>query len=310
MIEILREDLRCAEARRSQRAVHRHEGAHVLGEMSDAAVGLAVADRRAVRLARRIHQDLRGYRGRVHATGGTSFDDRVTSCRRIALQIADVGALGREAVGEQEGVHCDEPVEARCPGAGAGQRYSAKAAAFPAASRWPAIGKRNVEPLGRQPMPARSGHSTSAIRPSGFRRIPARPSSSGAVQPIEVEMRDRHARCRVALHQREGRARHLRPFPAPSPGSWRAQTSSCRRRGRRYSAIKIARPRGKRQLLRETDAAGGSERCERVRGSHAASLYRNDCGIEPAASCPQKAWRLSGYRHRGSMAHASGGRAG
>ena len=41
----------------------------------------------------------------------TWLDDRVPSCRRITLQIADVGALGREAVGEQEGVNFDEPVE-------------------------------------------------------------------------------------------------------------------------------------------------------------------------------------------------------
>ena len=40
-----------------QRRADGHERAHhVLGQMGDAAVGLAVADRRAVGLVRRIHQ--------------------------------------------------------------------------------------------------------------------------------------------------------------------------------------------------------------------------------------------------------------
>ena len=55
-----RQNLRRAQARRPQRPGDGGERAHhVLGQMRDAAVGLAVADRRAVRLARRIHQQRR-----------------------------------------------------------------------------------------------------------------------------------------------------------------------------------------------------------------------------------------------------------
>ena len=57
VLEILGQNLRRAQARRPQRPGDGRERAHhVLGQMRDAAVGLAVADRRAVRLARRIHQ--------------------------------------------------------------------------------------------------------------------------------------------------------------------------------------------------------------------------------------------------------------
>ena len=55
--EILRVDRRHAEAERAQRGGDRHEWAHVLGEMRDAAVRQSVADRGAVGLARPVHED-------------------------------------------------------------------------------------------------------------------------------------------------------------------------------------------------------------------------------------------------------------
>ena len=55
--EIGRVDLRRREAALAQ-AVREGDKRHdVLGEMRDRAVGLAVADRRPVRPARRVHQD-------------------------------------------------------------------------------------------------------------------------------------------------------------------------------------------------------------------------------------------------------------
>ena len=50
-------DLRRREATLAQPVRHRDERHDVLGEMGDGAVGLAVAHRRAVRPARRVHQD-------------------------------------------------------------------------------------------------------------------------------------------------------------------------------------------------------------------------------------------------------------
>ena len=56
-VEFGRVDLRCREAVPAQRARHRDERLHVFGEMRDRAVGQAIAHRRAVGPARRVHQD-------------------------------------------------------------------------------------------------------------------------------------------------------------------------------------------------------------------------------------------------------------
>ena len=56
-VEVGRMDLRRRQAALAQRARHRDERLHVLGEMRDRAVGQAAAHRRPVRAARRVHQD-------------------------------------------------------------------------------------------------------------------------------------------------------------------------------------------------------------------------------------------------------------
>src|SRR5690606_21524085 len=55
-IEILRDNLWRGQTRGPQCAGHGYPGAQVLGKVSDAAVWLAIPDRRAVRLARSVHQ--------------------------------------------------------------------------------------------------------------------------------------------------------------------------------------------------------------------------------------------------------------
>ena len=105
VLEILRQNLRRAQARRAQRPGDGGERAHhVLGQMRDLAVGLAVADRRAVRLARRIHQQRRA--------AVIEREPRVAARRCIALQIGDARA-GPVRLPVQERHHIGNARDAR-----------------------------------------------------------------------------------------------------------------------------------------------------------------------------------------------------
>ncbi len=57
LIEVLGKNLRCRKAGVGERLADGDEGADILGEMGNGAIGFAVADRRTVGAARRVHQD-------------------------------------------------------------------------------------------------------------------------------------------------------------------------------------------------------------------------------------------------------------
>ena len=185
------------DARRRQAAVgecHRHgdERADVLGEVGDAAVGLAVAHRRAV-----------GARGRVHQHAAATIlrgDALVAAAGGIALQEAagdtrPAGAVEEVADGERAS-------EALAGGAGGGQRR--RTALRPVAEiegeRDVGVGESVAAALG--PLDEDDAGRPRLVEAElvDLRRIG---------QAIEVGVGDCQAAGGIGLYQREGRARHL-----------------------------------------------------------------------------------------------------
>ena len=173
-----------------QRVGYGHERAHVLGEVREAAVGQPVADGGAVRLARPVHEDDAGARA--------AHEPPVAAHRSVALQVLQLAVAGLD----DERAHGDEARKARCPVAMT-VSVTRRLAPPPLSSR------RTSSRSAGSRSPACSGHSTMAM-PVFERQVEAKLLQLGRrAQPIKVEMRHRHARRRVALHQREGRARDL-----------------------------------------------------------------------------------------------------
>lgn len=75
-------DLRRTEARLAERGRHGHEGADILRQARDAAIGQAVADRRTIGLARLIHQD--GF-------PAIQSQARIGASGRVALKVGRAG---------------------------------------------------------------------------------------------------------------------------------------------------------------------------------------------------------------------------
>ena len=139
------------------------KGAHVLGEMREAAVGQAVADRRgrpagagqSMRMA-----PCREPRGRR----------RVAAHRRVALQVEQFGVV--RASWRSECVHGDETLEARVP-----TRRAPCSVTRRACRRRSSSSSRNQSALAGSQSSACSGHSTMAI-----------PSCSASSNPSSVEL--------------------------------------------------------------------------------------------------------------------------
>ncbi len=217
-VEVGVQDGRRREAALAQPVGHRHERRPRLGEMRDRAVGLAVADRRAVGPPRRIHQD------------GVLVAERepfVGPRRGIALHARARTRVAVAALGD-ELAHRRHAVDARRERAVAGHAGVAELELELGRER-----ERDVEPVGRQ----KSGRT---VRPFDQHDgvlgqvVEAELGELGrSGQAIEVGMHQRKLRQVVGLHQREGRARHLdRRVARRDSGSARARTWSCRRRGR------------------------------------------------------------------------------
>ena len=185
-------DLRGGEAELAQPVRHADERHDVLGEMGDRAVGLAVAHRRAVRPARRVHQDgalVAEPQPLVGARRGVALD-ALSFGQPVAARIEET-ADDRDAVGaRREGAIAGDPGLAVL---GAGLRLQRE---------------RDVETVRRQ-------EAGGAVRP--FQQhdgllgqiVEAKLGElARTLQPVQVGVHHREARQVVGLHQREGRARH------------------------------------------------------------------------------------------------------
>ena len=137
VVEILRVDAWHGEAGVMQCVGDGNEGAHILGEMREAAVGQAVADGGAIRLALPVHEDGAGPRAAQETT--------IAAHGRVALQVEQFGVVRLR----DQRAHGDETIEARGPLAVRRERHTPRGAAAvivkphqklgsPAASRPPA----------------------------------------------------------------------------------------------------------------------------------------------------------------------------
>ena len=127
-------DFGCGKAARAQRAHHGDERLHVLGEMRDRAIGLAVSQRWPVRPAWRVHQD----------SGAAVLDQPFVAAGRgvaldeLAFGIRESGLLEKAPDSEHSFRACREGAEggnARLPVARPQCRSEMKG---------------DVEPIGRQ----------------------------------------------------------------------------------------------------------------------------------------------------------------
>ena len=169
---------------------HRHERRYILGEMHQRAIRLAVADRRSVRLARRVHQDGRAIR---------QHEPRIRARRGVALQIAG-GCRGIRCPVE-EARHPLETLQPRLPA-------TMPREDDPAFIRRRRLVHGDVEPVRRKPA-CRALGPLDENRALGQRVVEAELVQLGRLEPIEIAMGEGEARRLVTLHQREGRARHF-----------------------------------------------------------------------------------------------------
>ena len=158
--------------------------------MHEHAVGLAVADRRPVRLARGVHQNCRAIRER---------EAGIAPGRGVALQILRYGVGVRRRIDETG--ECLQALQPRPPASASRQHHAA------------AIGLRrlvhgDVEPVIREPVAGALG-PFNKCHGACKQVVEAELGKLARLQPIEVAMMHGEARTRISLHQREGRARHL-----------------------------------------------------------------------------------------------------
>ena len=118
-VEIARDDPRRRQTDTAQMPRDRNERAHVLGQMRDAAVGQAAADRRAVGLARRIHQQ---------RALGVLCEAEIAAARSIAGDRTNVCVA--PAVAGEKRVDRHQPFEAGLTASVPGERDLPPCAAF------------------------------------------------------------------------------------------------------------------------------------------------------------------------------------
>jgi len=113
------ENFRRRQAAGAQRPRHGDERRHIVGEMRDRAIGLAVAHRRSVRPLRRIHQDV---------AFALEREPLIDAGRSVALHVLAVGL--RKAGAGQEIADCGDAFGARRHGAVAGDARVAESFAL------------------------------------------------------------------------------------------------------------------------------------------------------------------------------------
>ena len=178
--------------------------------MGDGAVGLAVAHRRTVGTARRVHQDCRLAVERRAAR-------RFASRRRLAC--AGACASPKPASSRKARI-CRDALDARSKRAVADEAGIADLGAELRRQR-----EGDVEAVGRQESggavgPFHQHHgAVGQIVEAEFGEL------GRARQPVEIGMNEREARQLVALHQSEGRARHLDRVVAREVADQRARES-------------------------------------------------------------------------------------
>src|SRR6266487_6294834 len=200
-------DFGCGEAACAQRPRHRHERLPVLGTMRDRAIRFAVPQRRPVRSAWRVHQN-----GRAAVLDQTFVD----AGRGVALEELAFGI--REPRLLEEAPDGEEPFGALRKRAEGGDARLAIARA-PRRDEM----KGDVEPIGRQ-------QSVRAIGPfeqgggALDRFFEAELDELARLgNPIEIGVDQRKARQRVALDERERRARHFEPLVLGESANQRAR---------------------------------------------------------------------------------------
>ena len=245
VVEILRVDARHRQPGGVQGTGYGDERAHVLGQVREAAIGKSVADDGAIRLARPVHED--GARPRA------ACDAPIAAHRGVALQVLQLAVVGLV----DECAHGGKARQARGPVAMTGERHAPRSAAV-------AIVEAHSEPIRRQLIagllgPFDDGNAVAE------RQVEAKLFQlGGRAQPVEVEMRHRHARRRVALHQRERRARDLLALVAGE----RLDDGTCQRRlaGAEVAAQsqQVAAPCHKRKLRTQAHQRGLAETIDDV----------------------------------------------
>ena len=160
--------------------------------MHQRAIRLAVADRRPVRLARRVHQDGRAVR---------QHEPRIRARRGVALQIARRAPRHKVSVSRKL-ASALETLEPRLPAAMPGEHD-------PAFIRRRRLVHGDVEPVRRKPAARRARATRRCTAPSVSASSRPSSSSSRRLEPVEIAMGEGEARRLVTLHQREGRARHF-----------------------------------------------------------------------------------------------------
>ena len=182
-------DPRRREARSGQRIGNGHEGRHVLGEMGDAAVGQAVADGRAVGLARSVHD---------HQRLAVPVHRLVAAAGGIAAEAA-AGLFGAAGFGEEAADRQRTQDAGRRLGIGAHMGGPAAAGGIVQRDRHRGRGQRRRRVL--RPFDEDDAVPRHLLEAELVQFVVAR-------QAVEVEMRRRRVRL-VGLHQRVGRRRHL-----------------------------------------------------------------------------------------------------
>ena len=138
----------------------------------------------------------------------------------------------------------------------------------------------HFETVGRQQVAGLLGPFDDADAGLQRHSRPSSSSSDGAREAIEIEVRHRHARRRVALHQREGRARDLLVLVAGE----RMDDGAGERRlaGAELAAQReeIAAARDERQVLAEADKLGLADIVDGVGNGdcqHALFIFKRRC---------------------------------
>ncbi len=256
VVEVLGVNARHRQAGGLQRTRDRNERAHILGQVREAAVGKSVADDRTIGLPLPIHED----RAWPRAAG----DAPIAAHRGVALQILQLAVVGLI----DDCAHGGKARQARGPIAMTSERHAPRCAAV-------AIVETHNEPVRRQLIagllgPFDDGNAVAE------RQIEAELFQlGGRAQSVEIEMRHRHARRRIALHQRERRARYLLALVAGQ----RLDDGTCQRRlaGAEIAAQsqQVAAPRDERKLLTQAHQLGLTETVDDVGSGvcgHALSL--------------------------------------
>ena len=193
LVEIGVIDLGRGEAALAQSLRHRHERRDVLGEMGDRAIGRAVAHRRTVGPARRVHQD--------HVL--VAHREPVVAARRGVALHARAQRLAIAALGD-ELAHRRDPLHARRERAVAGHARMAELGLELGRER-----ERDVEPVRRQEAVGAVGPFQQHDRALGQVVEAELGELRRAREPVEVGVDHGKSRQVVDLHQGEGRAWHF-----------------------------------------------------------------------------------------------------